>query len=218
MIKNIIFDLDGTLANTSHDIIFSLNYALKKFGIAKQVSHKLFKKIANKGSFFMIKNVLKKSDKKTIRIVNEYFLNHYKINLCKKTQLKKDILNFIKKCKKKNIQLFVSTNKNQKNAILILKKLKIFKFFKFIAGSDTFKYQKPNPLHLEALRRKFGLKKKETVFIGDTEVDSDLAYKFDIKFILVKNGYTLLKPSEIKSDFAIVNYSNFSRIFRELSR
>ena len=30
MIKNIIFDLDGTLANTHKDIIFSLNYALNK--------------------------------------------------------------------------------------------------------------------------------------------------------------------------------------------
>ena len=38
MIKNIIFDLDGTLANTSKDIIDSLNYSLKKIGFKKSKS------------------------------------------------------------------------------------------------------------------------------------------------------------------------------------
>lgn len=217
MIKNIIFDLDGTLANTSTDIIFSLNHALKRANISKKVNFKTFKKIANRGSLFMIQNFLKKNNR-SIKIINNYFLSHYKFNMCRKTQLKKNVLNFIKKCKKKNIQLFVSTNKSKKNAVLILKKLKILKFFKFIAGSDSFKYQKPNPLHLEALRRKFGIKKKQTVFIGDTEIDSALAYSFNIKFVLIKNGYTTLKFSEIKSDITIANYSNLSRIFRELSK
>ncbi len=36
MIKNIIFDIDGTLANTSSDIINSFNYALKKNGFKKK--------------------------------------------------------------------------------------------------------------------------------------------------------------------------------------
>ena len=38
MIKNIIFDLDGTLANTSEDIIDSLNFALKRIGFSKKIN------------------------------------------------------------------------------------------------------------------------------------------------------------------------------------
>ena len=38
MVKNIIFDLDGTLANTSQDIISSLRFALKKKGLNKIIS------------------------------------------------------------------------------------------------------------------------------------------------------------------------------------
>ena len=217
MIKNIIFDLDGTLAETSKDIIFSLNYALKKAGISKKIDLSSFKKVANRGSLLMIKKISKKNNLINKKI-NNYFLRHYKFNMCNKTKLKKNILHFIKQCKKKKIQLYVSTNKKELNAILMLKKLKIFKFFKFIAGSDTFSHQKPSPLHLESLKRKFNIKKKQTVFIGDTEVDSDLAYKFNIKFILIKNGYTHLKPSQIKSDFSIINYSNLPRIFQALSK
>mgnify|MGYP001188410250 CR=1 FL=1 len=216
MIKNIIFDLDGTLANTSKDIIDSLNYSLKKLGFKKKVNHNLFKQIANRGSLYMIKSLVKK-DRVIIRNLNNNFLIHYKKNICKKIKLKKNIIQFLKICKKKNISLFVSTNKNKKNAILILRKLKILHFFKFIAGSDTFKYRKPNPLHLELLKNKFSIIKKETVFIGDSEIDSLMANKFKIKFILIKYGYTLLKPHQIKSDLVIKDYSNIIRIFKILS-
>ena len=217
MIKNIIFDLDGTLADTSEDIIFSLNYALKKFGILKKVNFTSFKKVANRGSFLMIKKITKKNDLINYKI-NDYFLRHYRKNICNKTKLKKNILNLLKQAKKRKINLYVSTNKKEVNAILILKKLKIFKFFKFIAGHDTFKNQKPCPLHLESLKKKFKLKKKQTVFIGDTEIDSELAYKFNIKFILIKKGYTNLKISQIKHDFSIMDYSNLPRIFKVLSK
>lgn len=216
MIKNIIFDLDGTLANTSEDIIDSLNFALGRIGFSKKINLKIFKKIANKGSLHMIQMIVGKKNTNSNK-VNNYFLEHYKKNICNKTSLKKNVTNFLRYCKNKNIKLFISTNKNQKNAVLILKRLKIYKFFNFIAGSDTFKYQKPNPLHLSSLKKKFSLKKIETIFIGDTEIDSNLANKFNIKFILVKNGYTNLKPHQIKSDFVITNYSNISRIIKIIS-
>ena len=93
----------------------------------------------------------------------------------------------------------------------------IYSFFDFIAGSDTFKHQKPNPFHLRSLKKKFSLKKVETIFIGDTEIDSNLANRFNIRFILVRNGYTNLKSHQIKSDFVISNYSNISRIMKIIS-
>jgi len=216
MIKNIIFDLDGTLADTYKDIIVSLNYSLKKWGITKRVNYLIFKEIANKGSLYMVRAISKKNNSMCKKI-NDDFLHHYQHNICNKSSLKKNILNFLKYCKKNNLKLFVSTNKNEKNAILILEKLKILKYFDFIAGSDTFKYKKPSSLHLKALQKKFFFKKKETIFIGDSEVDSKSAINFKIKFILLRNGYTRMKSSEIKSHYNISNYSNISRILRIIS-
>lgn len=215
MIRNIIFDLDGTLANTSVDIIASLNYSLRKKGIPKKINQLIFRKIANQGSLHMVKMILGKKEL-LAKQINDLFLNHYKKNICNQTTLKKNVVNFLKYCKRKKMKLFVSTNKNQKNAILILKKLKIYNYFDFIAGSDTFKYRKPNPLHLKMLKKKFSFKKKETIFIGDSKIDSDLAYKFKIKFILIKNGYTNLKSTEIKSNKIISNYSNIPKISKIL--
>lgn len=206
MIKNIIFDIDGTLANTSSDIINSFNYALKKNGLKKKINFKEFKKVANNGSLSLIQKITRKKNINTKKI-NDDFLKHYQNNICIKSKLKKNVKPFLRFCKKKKIKLFISTNKLEHNAKLLLKKLKINNYFLFVAGSDTFKYKKPNFLHLHQMKRKFSFLKKETIFVGDTEIDSLLAKNFKIKFVLFKNGYTNVNPKKIKFDISISNYS-----------
>lgn len=217
MIKNIIFDLDGTIAHTAKDIIFSLSYSLKKKGFRKFISFHDFKGAANKGSIEMIKKFIKKNDTNLIKDINQVFINHYRNNICIKSKLKSNVLSFLNECKKKKIKLFISTNKSEENAKLILKKLKIIKLFNFIAGNNTFPHRKPNPLHLQMLKKKFSLKKNETIFIGDSEIDSTLAKKFKIKFILIKNGYTLIKHTKIKADFLVTNFAEIPKILEKLS-
>lgn len=94
MIKNIIFDIDGTLANTSDDIIDSLNVSLMKFGFKKKINLPKFKKIANKGSIHMIKEVLGKNNKTKEEEINNFFLKNYEINILKYIILS-DILSLI---------------------------------------------------------------------------------------------------------------------------
>ena len=205
MIKNIIFDIDGTLANTSSDIINSFNYSFRKNRIKKKIDFKKFKEFANKGSLYLVKKVVGKKNIHSKKI-NTDFLKHYSDNICIKSKLKKGIKPFLIYCRKNNIKLFISTNKLEQNAKLLLKKLKINNFFLFIAGYDTFKYKKPNFLHLQQLKKKFGFLKKETIFVGDTEIDSTLAKNFKIKFVLFKGGYTNVDPKKLDYTIAISDY------------
>jgi phosphoglycolate phosphatase len=206
MIKNVIFDIDGTLANTSTDIINSFNYSLKKNGFKKKINFQEFKKAANNGSLSLIKKIIRRKNV-YLKKINNDFLEQYKDNICVKSKLKKGVIPFLRFCKKNKIKCFISTNKLEHNAKLLLKKFKINNYFLFVAGSDTFKYRKPNFLHLEQLRKKFGFLKNETIFIGDTEIDSLLATKFKIKFILFKNGYTNVDPKQMNFDISVSNYS-----------
>ena len=127
MIKNLIFDLDGTLATTHQDIISSLNHALSFMNIKKKINKKIFINSANKGSKYMIMQITKLGNKK-INKINTLFLNHYKNNICVKSKIKKNLESFLKYSRRKKIKLFVSTNKSEKNA-KILKKIKNFKIF-----------------------------------------------------------------------------------------
>ena len=94
-------------------------------------------------------------------------------------------------------------------------KLKILHFFDFVAGSDTFNYKKPNILHLKNLNKSCNFKKNETIFIGDTEVDSKTAENYNIKFVLIKNGYTTLRTKQINYNFCISNYDELRSILKE---
>ncbi len=217
MIKNIIFDIDGTLADTSEDIIDALNFSLKKFGLKKKINLREFKKVANKGSYHMIKKFLVKSSYKKNKEINDFFLTYYKKNICRKSKLKNHVFDFLRHCRKKKIKLLISTNKLEKNAKLLLMKLKILNFFNFVAGSDTFKFKKPNMFHFKYLKKKCNFKKKETLLIGDTEVDSKAAKNFKIRFVLIKNGYTSLKSNQISSDFCISDYRDLRSILDEQS-
>ena len=102
MIKNIILDLDGTLADTASDIITSLKHALKKKKIYKKLNLRIFKGIANKGSVYMVKKFIGSEKKKLIIEINDIFLDHYQKNICIKSKLKKNVLFFLNDCKKKN--------------------------------------------------------------------------------------------------------------------
>lgn len=217
MIKNIIFDIDGTLADTSTDIINSFNYSLKKNGLKKKINFQYFKKIANKGSLYLIQKVVGKKNIHSKKINND-FLKHYENNICIKSKLRKNLKIFLDYCKKNNIKLFISTNKLEKNAKLLLKKLKINNYFLFVAGSDTFKHKKPNYLHLQQLKKKFHFLKKETIFVGDTEIDSLLAKNFKIKFILLRNGYTNVDPQKLNYEIAISDYNKLQSYIENLKK
>ena len=126
MIKNIIFDIDGTLADTSDDIIDSLNVSLMKFGFKKKINFSKFKKVANKGSIHMIKEVLGKNNKKE-KEINNFFLKYYEANICNKSKLKSNVLDFLKFCKKKLSFLFLLIN--WKKCKIVVNEIKDFKLF-----------------------------------------------------------------------------------------
>ena len=90
----------------------------------------------------------------------------------------------------KNITSAVCTNKQEKLAIDLLKKINLFKYFEYVAGCDTFEYNKPDPRHLTSVVEIVGGKLNRTIMVGDSEVDGDSAKNANLPFILVENGYT----------------------------
>ena len=76
------------------------------------------------------------------------FLNYYSKNIDKNSVPIKGAIDFFNWAKNKNISMAVCTNKQERLAIDLLKKLDLFKFFEYVAGSDTFSFNKPDPRHL----------------------------------------------------------------------
>jgi len=122
------------------------------------------------------------------------------------------ILEFLDWAKSKNISMAICTNKQEKLAIDLLKKLKLFDYFEYVAGSDTFNFNKPDPRHLTDVVEIIGGDLKKTIMVGDSEVDEMAATNAKLPFVLVADGYTEKSSDQIKHDFYIKDYIDFDKI------
>ena len=106
----------------------------------------------------------------------------------------------------------VCTNKQERLAVDLLKKLNLFNYFEYVAGSDTFNYNKPDPRHLTDVVEILGGDLKKTLMVGDSEVDEMAATNAKLPFILVADGYTEKTVEQIKHDALIKDYVGFDKI------
>ena len=208
----ILFDLDGTLVDTAPDLMGAYNHVMKKFGFSQKNLGDI-KHLAGRGAWIMMQRSLQeeiRDENKKKEMVKE-FLNHYAKNIDNESKPIKGVVDFLKWAQSKKISMAVCTNKQERLAVDLLKKIKLAKFFDYIAGCDTFEFNKPDPRHLTNVVEILGRDINKTVMIGDSEVDSQSAYNAKIPFILVENGYTEKKTNQIPHDITIKNFVNFEK-------
>ena len=88
-------------------------------------------------------------------------------------------------------------------------------YFEYIAGSDTFDFNKPDPRHLTNVVEILGGDINKTIMVGDSEVDSQSAYNAKVPFILVEDGYTEKKVDQIPHDIVIKDFINFEKTIKK---
>ena len=207
----IIFDLDGTLVDSVKDIMIANNKTLEKFGY-KPISFKNVKHIIGQGIRVNITRSLKIQNVKVSKIkeneMYNYFFSFYKKNLYIKSKIYTGLNSFLKKLKKRNYKLAVCSNKLEGLTKIVLKKSKLFKYFDFIAGGDTFAHRKPHPSVLNNVIKEFKINKDKTLFIGDSEHDYHSALNSNIKFCLKTKGFTNKPESFFKKSLKIKNYTD----------
>ena len=216
----ILFDLDGTLVNTAPDLMNAHNYVMKKYGYGERELSAI-KKLAGRGSKVMLTRSMHEiaelsgKIKKTDDVIEEMtkeFIDYYSKNIVKESTLKKGLLNFLSWCKKNSISMAVCTNKQEHLSVDLLKKIKIYHFFDYVAGGNTFNYNKPNPKHLTDTIEIVGGNINKTVMVGDSETDSNASKAANIPFVLLEDGYTEKKINEIYHDHLIKDFVDFEKI------
>jgi phosphoglycolate phosphatase len=212
-IYTILFDLDGTIINTAPDLMSAHNHVMKKFGHpVKELGE--IKNLAGKGAWMMMQRSFKKevTDEKIKKEMTNEFINFYSKNIANDSKPINGLFEFLDWAKSKNISMAICTNKQERLAVDLLKKLKLFNYFEYVAGSDTFNFNKPDPRHLTDVVEIIGGDLKKTIMIGDSEVDEMAAVNAKLPFVLVADGYTEKSADQIKHDFYIKDYIGFEKI------
>ena len=103
------------------------------------------------------------------------FVSFYGNNIINESTLINGVQEFLKWCKEKKISMAVCTNKQEHLAIDLLKKIGIYDYFEYVAGSDTFDYCKPDPRHITSIIEIIGGDVKKSLMFGDSETDANAA-------------------------------------------
>ena len=212
-IFTILFDLDGTIIDTAPDLIVAHDHVMKKFGHKIEQSVDI-KKNVGRGAWMMMQKSLKEKNVNQV-IRNEMtkeFIDFYSKNIANGSKPIKGLLEFLDWAKSKNISMAICTNKQERLAVQLLKKLNLFDYFEYIAGHDTFAFNKPDPRHLTNVVEIIGGDLKKTLMVGDSEIDEMAAVNAKLPFVLIANGYTEKRTEQIKHDVLIKDFIGFDKI------
>ncbi|MDC0863538.1 HAD-IA family hydrolase [Candidatus Pelagibacter sp.] len=216
----ILFDLDGTLVDTAPDLMRAHNHVMTKFGYPTKSTDQI-RNLVGKGAGALIGRSIWGQAKKEFHSVNDLkikdqmskeFVDYYGKNIISESTLINGVKEFLKWCKEKNISMAVCTNKQEHLSNDLLKKIGIYDFFEYVAGSDTFDYCKPDPRHLTSVVEILDGDVKKTIMIGDSETDANAAKAAEIPVILLENGYTEKNTTEIYHNHLIKDFIGIEKI------
>ena len=216
----VLVDLDGTIVDTAPDLMNAHNYVMKKFGYETKTTEEI-RNLVGKGAGALIgrsiwgtakKEFGKISDKKVKDEMVKDFIDYYGKNIVNESKIIDGVIEFLKWSKQNGISLAVCTNKQEHLAIDLLKKIKIFDYFEYVAGSNTFDYCKPDPRHLTNVIEIMQGDINKSIMIGDSETDSETAKSAGVPFILIENGYTERNISEIHHNHLIKDFVGIDKI------
>ncbi|MDA9152887.1 HAD-IA family hydrolase [Candidatus Pelagibacter sp.] len=219
----ILFDLDGTLVDTAPDLMLAHNHVMKKFGYPTKSTEDI-RNLVGKGAGALIgrslwgqakKEFSKVLDEKIKDEMVKEFVNFYGKNIVNESTLVTGVKNFLIWCKEQNISMAVCTNKQEHLSNDLLKKIGIYDFFEYVAGSDTFDHCKPDPRHLTNVVEILDGDLKKTIMIGDSETDANAGKAAEIPVILLENGYTEKNTTEIYHNHLIKDFTGIEKIIKE---
>ena len=219
----ILFDLDGTLVDTAPDLMNAHNHVMKKFGYETKSTDDI-RELVGKGAASLIGRSVWGQAKKELGQINDQeikkemvkeFIDYYGKNIAVESKLINGVLEFLNWAKKNNISMGVCTNKQEYLAVDLLKQIKIYDYFEYVAGSNTFDFCKPDPRHLTNVIEIMQGDIKKSIMIGDSESDGNAAKAAGIPFILLEDGYTEKNVNEISHDHLIRDFIGIEKIVRK---
>ncbi len=185
--KLIIFDMDGTLVNSSITIANAINYVRKNLGFEAMEQEKILRMVndhtLNPAKTFYHANAFDVDHER-------WFSEYYSKNHEKELVLYSGINELLKKLKEQGHLLAVATNAYRNSTIESLSYLQIDNYFDAIACYDDVPRGKPHPDMLHKILNKLEYSNDKTLFIGDGPRDEMASKSAKIPYIMVDWGFT----------------------------
>ncbi len=220
--KALVFDLDGTLVDTKYDMLEAGNLVFKSQGWATRLEGFSGLQTAIQGGRAILRYGLKEErinfNENLLKDYYQLYLNSYDTVLDKKSVNYDGVVATLEKLQSMGVKLGICTNKPEKHARELLKRLGLIGFFKdsFI-GSDTVGIAKPDPKPLLEAIYRLNKNPADAFFVGDTNTDAAAAKNANVDFIFCEYGhgslYNLAKGDS--AAFKIKSFADLMTIYKD---
>jgi phosphoglycolate phosphatase len=217
--KTVVFDLDGTLVDTSPDLTAALNAVLRAAG-RRELPETEVRHLVGRGARVLIERGMAETGSPASaddvpRLLQD-FIDHYGANVAAGSQPFPGAENAIRRLLAQDCALGICTNKPEALSFKLMDALNLRRFFPVILGADSQPYKKPDPRHLLDAIAKLGGDPRNAVMIGDSDVDVSTARAAGVPVIVVSFGYTEIPPRNLGADAVIDRYDDLDAALARL--
>lgn len=217
-IKLIIFDLDGTLIDSSRDITDAINYAIRPYGLSPLTTKDTIK-LVGEGISRLIEKLLSNTpfpgNEEVRKTVMDRFLEYYSNHLLDNTRDYPGVRYTLERLG--DYKKAVISNKREALSRRILEGLGLSNFFDSIIGSDSTPVKKPSPLPILKVLAELDVKPQEAIMVGDSNLDIEAGRAAGLRTVSVTYGY---RPYEMikDADFVIDRIGDLEEIIKVLDK
>jgi phosphoglycolate phosphatase len=212
----ILFDLDGTLADTVSEVTMAVNQTLGDEGLAPvsnlQVSHWM-----GKGTAWFMSQALNERlgsavDEEIFQKLYPRFLDHYAALTGQAATLYPGALDTLKALNQEGFRLGVVTNKDRRLTVKLLTALNLDPYFEIIVAGGDAPRGKPSPDPLFLALEKTNTTAQQTLFVGDSQNDVQAARAAGIAVWAFEHGYNHGEPIQTANpDEVLADYNHLAR-------
>jgi phosphoglycolate phosphatase len=192
MMKSVIFDLDGTLADTSADLIAAANACFERLGHGALLDPFADAQTAFHGGRAMLRLGFSRLpdpwSEAQVDAQYPHLLQFYGDHIDVFTTLYPGVVPALEDLRARGYQLGICTNKPEGLAETLMARLGVRDMFGALLGADTLPVRKPNPEHLWETIRRVGGDLGRSALIGDTDNDRSAARNANVPSVLVTFG------------------------------
>ena len=207
----LIFDLDGTLAETAGDLIAALNHVMLREG-AGAVPVAAARQMVGHGARRLIERGLSASGRSVTPARLEQlfadFIGFYEANIAVHSHLFPGVVHALDRFAAAGFTFAVCTNKMENASLLLLRQLGVLERFAFVCGQDTFGVAKPDPAVLHQTILRAGSVAGRSIMVGDSNTDILTARAAGVPVVAVDFGYTEVPVRELGPDRVISHFDD----------
>ncbi|MGH1459447.1 MAG: HAD hydrolase-like protein [Paracoccaceae bacterium] len=218
----VIFDLDGTIADTSHDLVNAANACFIGMGVGQMLDPTEDAAVAvGKGGMGMLRLGLTRMGFEgdiEAEIAAQYpnLLKAYEADIASHTVIYPGFLEAAAALREGGFAVGICTNKLEYLALQLLDALAIRKAFDAVIGADTMPTRKPDVAPLRAAIERSGGDVARALLVGDTITDHTTARAFGVPSVLVTFGPGGRVVEEMQPDHLLEHYDHLPDVAQRL--